>query len=100
MHILMAKTTRLKANCWTHGTGLTVGHVAQHQPVSTVTCCDRKRIDQSGGYQQAAAAFFSSSHFYVPLSPVLEVKIKTFPFIAFYFYLKLLFFTIFMKVFI
>jgi hypothetical protein len=96
----VAETTRWKASCWTHGTGLTVGHIARRQPISTVQCYDRKRIDQSGGCQQAAAAFFSSSHFDVPLSPVLEVKIKTFQFIAFYFYLKLLFFKISMKVFI
>ena len=35
IYILMAETTRLKANCWTHGTGLTAGHIARKQPIST-----------------------------------------------------------------
>ena len=35
IYILMAKTIRLKANCWTHGTGLTAGHIAWKQPIST-----------------------------------------------------------------
>jgi hypothetical protein len=67
----------------------------QHSPH-----CDRQRIDQSSGSQQVAVAAFSFLGLSRYLASRFGGQIKTFPFIEFYFYLKLLFFTIFMKVFI
>ena len=61
IYVLVAETIRLKANCWTHGTGLinrrthSAETTNQHSPR-----CDRQRIDQPGGSQQVAAAAFSS----------------------------------------
>ena len=59
----------------------------QHSPR-----CDRQRIYQSGGSQQVPPPPSAPWGCPVPLSPVLEVKIKTFPFIAFYFLFEIIIF--------
>jgi hypothetical protein len=57
----MAETIQLKANCWTHGTGLRNRRTHSAETTNQHSLrCDRQRIDQSGGSQQVAAAAFSS----------------------------------------